>query len=522
MQSAWQRLFGVRARAVLETIGSFQFCVPAESGVTTGDFVVLSTRRASFLGQVGTTDLDFLHSQRMVGPVVYGIPLKLPFVVTEGFYTGSGRVIGQIHTGKVHEQIDRQECDGRASIGFADLDLVRQFYQVGLAEQDMRVGALLNVSEPTEARLRHKGLKRPTGIFGQTGSGKSFALGILLEEIHLRTDYRLVVLDPNGDYVRFADPLKPLNKVKSDSDIVGIDHDEYDWYKERHEDRKDSIALFTLQKNSADASSITVSFSDLDTDEKASLLEIDRTREPALYHELLQLEQNLSRSKPYGIADTIEQLAKTTVEDKWQLRIRLENRRLEGLDICDSPRVGSGLLDTLRSQEKKTILIDMSGLNPDEKTVVAGLVLRELWEGQRTSKKTDPDHVIEQIIVVDEAHHLFPSAPLAFGAELSLKRGAQLAAEGRKLGLYLLVVSQLPSKLHERVVSQCGNLILLQMSSQNDLEALAASLSYVPNSMFMASRGFRKGDALVCGPMVPAPTFLHFEGRKTQEAGQDL
>jgi hypothetical protein len=45
-----------------------------------------------------------------------------------------------------------------------------------------------------------------TAFIGQSGSGKSFAMARLLEEIALRTRARIVVLDPNGDFGAFYEP----------------------------------------------------------------------------------------------------------------------------------------------------------------------------------------------------------------------------------------------------------------------------------------------------------------------------
>ena len=42
-----------------------------------------------------------------------------------------------------------------------------------------------------------------TAILGQSGSGKSFAIARLLEELILRTRARIVILDPNGDFAHF-------------------------------------------------------------------------------------------------------------------------------------------------------------------------------------------------------------------------------------------------------------------------------------------------------------------------------
>ena len=54
------------------------------------------------------------------------------------------------------------------------------------------------------AVLDSGGLGRHTFMCGQSGSGKTYALGLLLERVLAETTIRVVVLDPNSDYVRLA------------------------------------------------------------------------------------------------------------------------------------------------------------------------------------------------------------------------------------------------------------------------------------------------------------------------------
>jgi len=43
---------------------------------------------------------------------------------------------------------------------------------------------------------------RHTLLRGQSGSGKTYSLGVILERLLIETDLRLVILDPNSDFVR--------------------------------------------------------------------------------------------------------------------------------------------------------------------------------------------------------------------------------------------------------------------------------------------------------------------------------
>ncbi len=49
------------------------------------------------------------------------------------------------------------------------------------------------------------GFDRHTFLCGQSGSGKTYSLGVILERLLIETDLRLVVLDPNSDFVRLGE-----------------------------------------------------------------------------------------------------------------------------------------------------------------------------------------------------------------------------------------------------------------------------------------------------------------------------
>jgi DNA helicase HerA-like ATPase len=51
-------------------------------------------------------------------------------------------------------------------------------------------------------RIPTKKMDKHTVIIAQSGSGKSFFLGRLIEEIMLKSKARCLILDPNGDFRR--------------------------------------------------------------------------------------------------------------------------------------------------------------------------------------------------------------------------------------------------------------------------------------------------------------------------------
>ena len=102
------------------------------------------------------------------------------------------------------------------------------------------------------------------------------------------------------------------------------------------------------------------------------------------------------------------------------------------------------------------------------------------------------------------------------------ERLIQIAAEGRKFGLWLLLSTQRPSRIHPSIISQCDNLALMKMTSPLDLDELATIFGFVPAAMLARSPGFRQGEALFAGGFVPAPTIVTMGRRITREGGADV
>ena len=74
-------------------------------------------------------------------------------------------------------------------------------------ERSARPGAKLRLGELALAAgvpclADAGGFDRHTFLCGQSGSGKTYSLGVILERLLIEMDLRLVILDPNSDFVR--------------------------------------------------------------------------------------------------------------------------------------------------------------------------------------------------------------------------------------------------------------------------------------------------------------------------------
>jgi DNA helicase HerA-like ATPase len=124
--------------------------------------------------------------------------------------------------------------------------------------------------------------------------------------------------------------------------------------------------------------------------------------------------------------------------------------------------------------------------------------------------------------VIDEAHNICPAEPPDLVTALSSERAVQIAAEGRKYGLYLLTSTQRPHKVHQNVVSQCDNLLLMRMNSQADIGDLSTLFSFVPPGLMAGAAGFGLGQALIAGKILPQGGYVQMGKRVSDEGGTDI
>jgi DNA helicase HerA-like ATPase len=90
-----------------------------------------------------------------------------------------------------------------ATIEPADDDTVATYFDgiVG-GGPGLEIGTLRSSTVP--ARLRPTGFARHTFMCGQSGSGKTFSLGVVLERLLNETDLPVIIVDPNSDYVNLG------------------------------------------------------------------------------------------------------------------------------------------------------------------------------------------------------------------------------------------------------------------------------------------------------------------------------
>jgi uncharacterized protein len=462
---------------------------PSGSAALTIEAVSLDGRQFHFEGPIGAFaepgEFVTLRSP-LDGTVQLG---QVDDVALEGRSSvrGTGRIVGSVTGGRL---------DTRTSVAFAeaemeraDGDTVELLYAASRAT--MPIGSLIS-AEGMPARLMPHRFNRHTFWCGQSGSGKTYALGVLLEQLLLSTELPMVVFDPNGDFVRLreANPRAEAEKQIRD---------------QRNLAERD---IRVLRPRAEGEEGLRVAFIDLPTRAKAAVLRLDPVEDKAEYNALLHLEGEVGAQ---GAVDLVARL-KDGGEPERALADRIENLSLLDWDVW---ALGHTEATSIVDERPSATVLDLGGFsNADEPLVVAMAVLDDLW-AKRESRRPI-------LIVIDEAHNLCSpdgDTPLQRAVR---ERIVQIAAEGRKFGLWLLLSTQRPSKVHPNIISQCDNLALMRMSSPLDLEELSTIFGFAPRAMIDRSPRFRQGEALFAGGFVPAPSMIQVGDRLTREGGVDV
>lgn len=469
---------------------TFTFQTAAASSVQVGSYLVLDAPDGTLLGQV--QHLEFVARP---GPEVH-VTFDQPVRVRAGGVADGGTVRVDVRVVEGGGQVlGRIDPDGAIGVyggpGFLDAPL-RPATDAEVASlvdsvkgATLDAGSLVRVDAP--ARLVAAGFARHTFLCGQSGSGKTYSTGVLLEQLLARTDLRLVVLDPNSDHVHL--------------DEVGPQATGDDAERLREVARRVEVL-------SGDG--LRLHIPDLEPELQARLLRLDPLADLEEYHAFRRL---LARQATHPIADLRE------LDDLQDPVVRGLVQRAENLGLLGWGLWGrldpTSVLRRLDDDDWRALVVDLGSLRTQaERDVTAAAVLGRLW-----SRRADRRPVL---LVIDEAHNVAPDVTEDPVRAMASDLAVTIAGEGRKFGLHLLVATQRPSKVHPNVVSQCDNLVLMRLNSRSDTDDVARIFSHVPEDMVCAAPTFGLGQALVAGRISPVPQLLRFGARLTPEGGGDV
>jgi uncharacterized protein len=442
-----------------------------------GGYVVLDDGSVPRLGQVNSLELDQLSTELTL-PEGGGEPPGNRTQIAIRYARGTGTILEG-------DFASFHDVTVRAATG---TEVQGWLQRTARPDAKLRLGDLALVpGVPCVAEAG--GFDRHTFLCGQSGSGKTYSLGVILERLLIETDLRMVILDPNSDFVR-------LGQVRPGVDPALAGH---------YQQAARAVAVYSA--GSPGERRLRLHATEIDPATQAAVLRLDPIDDREEYATLAELLAG-------GNTLSFEDLEKTDTPEARRLSLRVRNLGIDRFGMWALGQPGS-VLDAVRDEAIRCVVVDLGSLpSREEQSLVASAVLGDLWRRRQERKPV--------LIVIDEAHNVCPAEPADELVAKAADHAVRIAAEGRKFGLYLLVSTQRPQKIAENVLSQSDNLVLLRLNSLADTAFTQATFSFVPPSLIDRAVTFHQGEGLIAGKISPQPALLRFGRRITEEGGSDV
>jgi len=411
----------------------------------------------------------------------------------------------------------------------------------------------ISISESLNAKIDlNRLVSRHCAILGSTGSGKSNAVGVLLNAIASKNfkSSRILVIDPHGEYNSVLRGKSYVYKIKANTsqnekelyipfwalpfnELMSIfsgnlTDQNRDYFRTKiveaklksAEKNKISIEKEIVTADTPLPFSLRQLWFELDDFERQTFVE--RARPDTLTTRKVKGDVEKLISNEYqpasagGGSPFLNNQAKGILTFLDSIRMKLKDSTYKFLfepgdyapDLQGqvSQDLGNLLFQWLGSDKPITIL-DLSGIPSDIMTSISGTLLKIIYDalfwGQnlQVGGKEQP-----LLIVLEEAHNYLRAGENS----ISSRTVQTIAKEGRKYGVGLVLVTQRPSELDETVLSQCGTMISLRMNNSKDRAHIRSAIQDELQTMIDLLPSLRTGEGIISGEAVKIPSRVQF------------
>lgn len=338
------------------------------------------------------------------------------------------------------------------------------------------------------------------GIFGGSGSGKSFGLRVLLEEM-MKLKVPTVVLDPHYE-MDFG---------------VTADIDEYKGqdFKEKFECLQVGyhIGVNFIEVSTQDLKNLLNAISNLSDAMTGAVDELHRKKDTyQSFSERVKLLCEALEEGKNGIQEKLANAVENYEKDKYKECLNLLNK-FGNISLATVKAV-SWRLGVLEKQGifNNDITAVENGLKMGKMIIIQGsskllqvfstYLLNNLYQKRRgfrdaQYKKIEGEYFPPFVIVTDEAHNFAPKA-YESPAKSVLK---EIAQEGRKYGVFLIFATQRPTLLDETITAQLNTKIVFRTVRGSDIATIREETDLTPEEAKRLPY-LQSGDAFISSAII--------------------
>jgi hypothetical protein len=393
------------------------------------------------------------------------------------------------------------------------------------------VATLANRSDVHVKVDGHAIVTRHLAILAMTGAGKSWAARRIIEEL-AKKHYPMVIFDPHGDYTGLADVPVLKNRVRryyaqfplfeEDSETVaeivnGLGYPLTDTMRARFGDIFAAANAFVVDDEIEMAERIGWLATTLGNDD---LLRFGVRRDMWLISRLAEVAEIVIRDgdpaarQPlidwgwsgigtYSRTDirTLEGIKKRTARAAGRLtRMEKTNQRVaraaEPLPTDRTRLVDYGQIS----------VVSLAGYSDDFQCTIYSIIADDLF-GARVSE----DLKLPVLLILEEAHSFAPAQAKQPAELRAIAATKQIAQEGRKFGVGLILISQRPSRLDETTLSQCNSYVIMRMANPADQNYVRKVVETLGEDEAKLLPDLDVGEALLSGQLINFPVLVRMK-----------
>jgi len=378
-------------------------------------------------------------------------------------------------------------------------------------------------------------------ICGMRGSGKSYTLGVIAEELALKNDaVGCIIIDPMGIFWSMKNPNQ-IEREKSLLERWNLNPTQIDtlrvfipggYAKDAPAETWDRIFTIQPPELTADDWCLTFGFDRFDT---MGLL-IDRVIERVKKGYTTKDGQSVKGLQNYDIEDMIlcieseEGIHSPKQGFKNSTRRALIARLKGALEWGIFEKKGTQLKDL--SRRGQISVIDVSFLQDNVRALIVGILARNILNTRKKVSRKEAvglsvlvNAVPVTWLMIDEAHILVPGSGRKTAATDAL---IEYVRQGRQPGCSIVLATQQPSALDSRILSQVEIVVCHKLVYEDDIKAVLRRMpSEVPEPfqehrliknlpVGMAIIGDKQEETSRCFLGLIRPRISQHEGRERQ------
>lgn len=339
-----------------------------------------------------------------------------------------------------------------------------------------------SIDEDATAWLNgNKLFQRHAVIVGSTGSGKSWCVAKILEQVAALKSADAILFDIHGEYSTLQGDSFTHFKVAGPNDALEEGMLFLPYWLLTYEE----MLSLMLDRSDNNAPNQAMMFSGAVIDGKKEFL---KNADKA------EMEANITLDSPIPYClDTLlsflkskdaEMVSGTRGEKQGpyfgkltrfiqRLETKQKDKRLNFMFSSDESLLSYDYMSELCSKlmlpavagKKGVKIIDFSEVPSDILPLIVSLIARVIFSVQQW---TTVEHRHPIAIFCDEAHLYIPANTEKSIDDASLVTFERISKEGRKYGIGLVVISQRPSEVNRTVLSQSNNFIAMRLTNADD------------------------------------------------------